>query len=370
MKVFLISNMYPSEQNPRYGIFVKRFESEMSARGITFSKSIMTAKYDKPAHIKLYFYVKLYFDILIKGLRLKKDMIYVHFPSHTSPALIILKLFTNKPIVLNFHGVDAISETKEQKIFRFFLIPLIRKTSFFVVPSEYYRKVISDEFKAPEKNIYVYPSGGIDQSIFRKYDFDEIFKAKQSFDIKEDEIVLGFVSSFIKEKGWPYFVDLVSHFNRSNTKIKAIMIGGGKEIEEVDKKIKNLNLQDKIMRLDAVKQDSLPLYYNLMDIFIFPTISKTESLGLVGLEALACGIPVIASDIGGPSGYIKHDYNGMLFEPGNLKDLINKTNTFIGLKRENRLELKKNAIDSVKKYEKTKVNHELYRILVQLNTSQ
>ncbi len=367
MKIFLVSNMYPSIDNPRYGVFVKRFEEEMNALGIGFLKATMTAKYDKPIYVKLFSYLKLYVCIFIKGLSLQYEMIYVHFPSHISPILYLLSFIVNKPLVLNFHGNDAFIQTRMHKFFHFFLKKIIKKTSLFVVPSEYYKQVIAEEFNVSIKNINVYPSGGINKEVFKVLDQKTILKTKKKLDIKGDEFVFGFVSSFIFEKGWSFFLDLINDLSETNSMIKAIMIGGGKEHQEVKQRIIDLNLRQKVIILDAVKQDSLPLYYNIMDVFIFPTISKTESLGLVGLEALSCGVPVIASEIGGPSGYVIDNYNGFLFKPGNLNELLSKTEKYISLEKSDKIKFCDNAIETANKYERTLVNKKLHDILISIN---
>lgn len=59
----------------------------------------------------------------------------------------------------------------------------------------------------------------------------------------------------------------------------------------------------------------LALFYSAIDIFCFPTYRKSDSLGLVGLEAMACGCIVIISVMAGPTSYIKNQENGFFFKP-------------------------------------------------------
>src|SRR5690606_41173522 len=56
-------------------------------------------------------------------------------------------------------------------------------------------------------------------------------------------------------------------------------------------------------------------------LFPYTTLFRSESLGLVGLEAMSCGTPVIASNMAGPQTYIVNGMNGFLFSPGNSKEL-------------------------------------------------
>ena len=73
-----------------------------------------------------------------------------------------------------------------------------------------------------------------------------------------------------------------------------------------------------------VSQDELLDIYNSLEVFIFPTYRKSESLGLVGLEAMACERFLIASKNYGPTDYIIDNKNGFMFKPKNEIDLKNK----------------------------------------------
>jgi len=76
-----------------------------------------------------------------------------------------------------------------------------------------------------------------------------------------------------------------------------------------------------VIYLKKMDQSELRILYNIASIFIFP--SRDEPLGLVGLEAIACGTPVIGSNIGGIPEYINKN-NGMLFEVNKSKELAER----------------------------------------------
>ncbi len=76
--------------------------------------------------------------------------------------------------------------------------------------------------------------------------------------------------------------------------------------------------------LGKIPNVKLPYYYNKSDVFIIPSIDvngKTEGLGVVTLEAMACGTPPIGSKVGGIVDVIKHQYNGLLVEPESPEQL-------------------------------------------------
>ena len=91
-----------------------------------------------------------------------------------------------------------------------------------------------------------------------------------------------------------------------------------------------------MIKYSLLSQDDLPYIYNALEIFVFPTYRKSESLGLVGLEAMACETMVVASNKYGPSSYMINGDNGFEFEAENEESLYHSILTAI-------------KIDSIKK---------------------
>jgi len=86
--------------------------------------------------------------------------------------------------------------------------------------------------------------------------------------------------------------------------------------------IHKYGLEDLIYLKDLVSQDELVYIYNSLDMFIFPTYRKSDSLGLVGLEAMSCEVPTIVANNYGPSTYIINNENGFFFESTNVDSLV------------------------------------------------
>jgi len=183
---------------------------------------------------------------------------------------------------------------------------------------------------------------------------------------------LGFVSRIDEGKGWEIFLDVISQLAREGKKVQGIMIGdasmasnsmGKKDYKDkllyyIDK----LGLQNIVHYLGAVRPEELAYYYCKMDIFIFPTRYE-ESLGLVGLEAMSCGVPVVGTFIGGLKDYIIEGYNGFFFKKGNSIELIEKINLYIDYSIEDKEKMRKNCINTAARYETKKVSRELFNFL-------
>lgn len=359
MKIFLISNLYPSKEFPNFGTFVAGFADAMQERGgeIVY-KAVIDRKYTNKLRL-LFAYIRLYISIL-RGLFTKYDMIYVHYIAHTALPVYILSFFNRKPIILNAHGDDILPRTKLVEYMQYIIKCLLPKVSLVVVPSLFFKDVFLSRFSFDEKKVYVYPSGGIDRTVFKKSTI-----GKKDLGFNNDDIVVGFVSRIIEGKGWRLFIDAIMNIIVRKENVKGLIIGNGEEVEELKLYLQSNNLQGNIHFIENVNHMKLNDYYSIMDVFVFPTLLY-ESLGLVGLEAMSCGTPVIASDIGGIKTYMKDGYNGYLFLPGDKKNLVSKIESFLNLSAIEQEEMEKNCILTAERYESNNVTKELYLKLLSL----
>ena len=110
-------------------------------------------------------------------------------------------------------------------------------------------------------------------------------------------------------------------------KIFLIICSEGPEISTIKTNLDDIKgIKGSVIFLKKVDQPGLRILYNIATIFIFP--SREEPLGLVGLESIACGTPVIGSNVGGIPEYINKN-NGLLFDPNEPKELASIINTVL-----------------------------------------
>ncbi|WP_243386618.1 N-acetyl-alpha-D-glucosaminyl L-malate synthase BshA [Bacillus kexueae] len=142
---------------------------------------------------------------------------------------------------------------------------------------------------------------------------------KEQYGIKENEKVMIHVSNFRKVKRVP---DVVKTFQRLREEMpaKLLLVGDGPEMTAVLQLVKGLQLQEDVLFLG--KQENLAEIYSISDCMILP--SEKESFGLVLLEAMACGVPCIGSDIGGIPEVIEDGKTGFICEVGNVEEMGRK----------------------------------------------
>nr|PZN09666.1 MAG: GlcNAc transferase [Caldicoprobacter oshimai] len=363
-RIFLISNMYPNESYPFYGIFVKNTEEVLKQNGyVTALKAVITKS--KPSKmIKLKSYLRFYAEILRGIFKAGEyDIIYVHFISHSAIPVLILKLLVGKPLVLNTHGSDVLLKGRLAKILGLFNFLVVRVAEKVVVPSEFFKDVVIQKLGVSPDKIIVYPSGGINTEIFK-------YEKKDLND--EGDFVLGYVSRIDYEKGCHIFVEVVRKLVQvlPHIKIKGIMIGDGKDKDECLKLIREYNLNENIEYLGALPQREIARYYPKFDLFVFPT-RLNESLGLVGLEAMACGTPVVASAVGGPKTYIEQGQNGYLVDVDDVDGFVRAICHYVELSKEEKERIIENAYRTALRYENKKVTEyfiaELKKLRFDLN---
>ncbi len=330
-KMFLVSNMYPSSKNVRYGIFVKNFEKAVSGDW-DVKKIVLRKHYNFTA--KLFAYFVFYLKLLLLPFRVRKnDLIYVHFPLYALPALMPFCLKKNK-VILNFHGNDLVFDKTLKKILSLFQKCPVKKFKL-VTPSQYYAGKVANMYQKQVDEIFVYPSGGIDRSVFYPMESSS-----------GNTFTLSYVSSFVDYKGWKFFLQAVKNVCKQKeiNNLQVLMVGDGPDKDKISRFIAENNLP--VSLYSDLTHPEIAKIYNRSDLFIFPTVHKGESLGLVGLEAMACGTPVIGSKLPALQMYLKDGYNGYFFAPGNTDDLTRKILKYYQLTDDYKNQMKQNALDT------------------------
>lgn len=361
MKLLLISNMYPDNQHPGFGIFVKHTEDILVSEGFDVEKVVRYKK--NKMFLKIIDYILFYLKILYKGFFHSYDGIYIHFAAHPSLPVLFLRIFKRKvKIITNVHGTDVVPENKIHVFFQIFVKKILKKSDVIIAPSIYFQDLVAKKYNISTKKIEVFPSGGIDKDIF--YPVSNKKNIYKKFNLDPTLSYLGFVGRIEYGKGWETFLEAINILNRDKQLInkKVIFVGYGDQLDMFNEKVNTLGLNDKIIHYKYMQQHELNLIYNILDFFCFPTERKGESLGLVGIEAMACGTPVIGSKIAGLQSYISDYENGMLFKPKDAEDLISKIKEFYKLDQGEINTIKKNALITAKRYEKGNIKGRLIEI--------
>ncbi|MEW5759840.1 MAG: glycosyltransferase family 4 protein [Candidatus Thermoplasmatota archaeon] len=146
---------------------------------------------------------------------------------------------------------------------------------------------------------------------------------------KYGENIVLYVGRLVYHKGLDVFIESAKYVDDA----KYIVIGSGEMKAQLADIIEKFGLENKVELIGKVDSSTLPKYYSACNVFVLPSVSRLEAFGLVLLEAMACGKPVVASDMPGIREILKEGENGFLIEPFNAKKLAEKLNVLISDKK-------------------------------------
>lgn len=348
--ILLVSNMYPSKQYPHYGIFVKNVVELFEENDYTLD-TVVIYKTDKKVN-KIIAYLKFYIMSFTKAVINNYDYIYVHFVSHSTKGVILPYICSkNTKLVLNVHGNDIVAdyefEQKNEKRSRKYL----KHADIVISPSNYFSKVLQQKYYVPKEKIVIYPSGGVNKNKFIHLPKK---KAISLANLNPKEKYFGFISRIEKDKGYDTYLEAIHLLKKEKALngIKFILVGSGGEEAILNELIEKYKLKKYIICKPLVSQEELVSIYNSLEAFIYPTRRKSESLGLTGLEAMACGTLVIGSNKYGPSDYL-NETNSIPFNPEDAKALAEKIKLVLKMKAKEKKELIDKAYETVEQYSDT-----------------
>ena len=210
-------------------------------------------------------------------------------------------------------------------------------------PADYER---ISELVGPGKVVFI--PLGVNFNRFRPLPREEVLKAKAELLGREDLKVVLFVGRLhpIKDP-----LTLLRSFKKLVDKLPdsvLLVIGWGPEAESYIKMAEELGLSGKVLFLGFIPNDQLPIYYNMADVYVLPSLYEEWSNTI--MEAMACGIPVVATDVGSNRYLVEDGRTGFLVpprEPGPLADRIYQILTNPELAEE----MGKEALRAVRRYD-------------------
>jgi D-inositol-3-phosphate glycosyltransferase len=206
---------------------------------------------------------------------------------------------------------------------------LARSIHYIIAPTEREKEELVNQYGVLPERIGVVPCG-VNTELFSPVDRNE---ARKETGLDNGKIIL-YVGRIDPLKGIANLIKAFSYI-KDNANMKLAIIGGGESSREetahLNMLAQELGVEDRILFTGTVKQDRMPYYYSAADVCVIP--SFYESFGLVALESLACGTPIVANDVGdlrnivrqGETGYVTNSNDpGILAEKIDL--VLNKPN--------------------------------------------
>ena len=249
------------------------------------------------------------------------DLIHVHGHPYLSSFLAakIAKRYS-KPLVLTQHNTfieyNNIWDTAEKLNDLAVGKQVLKEADKIIVVSNATKKYILGLGADPEKIEVLH--NGVDLNRFKP--LTEVKeKMRKKLGIPKDVCVVLTVRRLVYKNGIDTLLDSAEIAVKKNPKLVFVVVGKGPDFEEVKERIVHLGMQRNFRLTGFVSDKDLPFYYNVADFFALPSKSG-EGLPLVALEAMACGLPVVATNVGGISEVMNEDYGKLV--PPNSPDSL------------------------------------------------
>ncbi len=275
----------------------------------------------------------------------KLDLFHVHYaiPHATSAYLArqILKDKTDIKVITTLHGTEITLAGLEPSF-----LPLVKfstEESDGVTAVSRFLKEKTLITYSVEKEIEIIPN----------FVDTEIFKPKKDGAFREhiapkNEKIIVHTSNFRQVKRVP---DTIKVFEKVVREIpsKLVLVGDGPDRSECERLCRELHLCDHVKFLG--KQDALVEILNAADVFLIP--SQSESFGLAALEAMACGVPVVSSSVGGLPELVRHNETGFIAEIGDINRMAKYIVDLLSNERKHKLFSENSRKRAVENFDKS-----------------
>lgn len=291
--------------------FIQPFIDQVRIENIIVFRDTESLAFDKVKYVtnaipllgRLNFLLRI-FQILVRNQEKPAAIFGIYEIPHGLIAVIAGKLM-RKPSVVSIIGNPAY--TKLRKGFRMKLTLWILRNANFVTVTGTKSKAFLISNGISESKISILPNT-MDFTGFNRIAIDK----------KYDIISLGRIS---KEKRVDLIVRIVYELKKKNLNIRAAIGGTGHELSIIKQLIQNLDLEENIHLTGFVPEDKLAEFFNHGQVFVLT--SETEGFPRTIIQAAACGVPVVASNVGDMTDVIDHKINGLLVEnPTDINEYV------------------------------------------------
>lgn len=253
---------------------------------------------------------------LIEKESIDFDLIHAHFTWPSGVVAVKLKEIFNVPVVITEHTSETFNKAIESSNPHF--LEAWRSCDVVV------RVKSSDINKFNEVGVDLdkvqYIPNGYDNTLFHPID-NTVCRSKLNVPYNK-KIILNVANLYSEVKGHRYLIEAMADIVQKRDDIICYIVGEGKLKPKLKKMIEKLNLQDFVKLVGSRPHDEIPIWMNACDVFVLPSLQ--ESFGIVQIEAMGCGKPVVSTYNGGSEEIIISEDYGFLVEVQNSTELSRK----------------------------------------------
>lgn len=194
--------------------------------------------------------------------------------------------------------------------------------------------------------------------------------SKEISDFQPEQFNIISVGRLVEFKGYLVALDIINEINKRSINFTYTIIGDGPQYDILSEVIERYTLQNKVKIIKGLDHANVLHLLKKSQIYLYPGIrdqtGRAETQGLANLEAMANGLVIVASDIGGVPDYVVHNKTGFLCEPGNVDQFVEKLLWIMqNYSSDDMVKIRQNAIAEVENnYCQEKLNEKLLSLLI------
>jgi phosphatidyl-myo-inositol dimannoside synthase len=233
---------------------------------------------------------------------------------HLLPAAWLLARLRGVRLVLIIHGFEAWTQSRKH-----LANWLAHRVDAFVAVSKYSAERFTQWSNLSMERAFILPNC-VDLDQFRPQDRD--LRLVEQYALQSSKVILtvGRLASAERYKGFDQVIELMPQITKRLPTVKYLIVGDGDDRPRLEKKVKALGLSDCVIFTGYIPESEKVAHYNLADVYVMP--SRGEGFGIVLVEALACGIPVVGSQVDGSRETLLEGRLGHLVDPDDAPRLI------------------------------------------------
>lgn len=266
-----------------------------------------------PAEVPAAIPVSPFIDQVLPYLKL--DVVHTHHPILLGQTAARKAAELNLPLVFTFH-------TQYREYTHYFPLPheaiqgflrsavqnwlkdYMRKCQHIVIPSESMKEILIREYGLRER--YTVISTGIDLEPFRSSSGKDVRRQRNW----GEDLVMVSVGRLAPEKNWETLLKAAARVYRRHPELRLVMIGDGPEMAALQTLANELGIRERVTFTGKLPFSEVAGYLKAADLFGFASVSETQ--GVVTMEAMAAGLPVVAVDASGTRDIVEDGKQGLL----------------------------------------------------------
>jgi len=252
------------------------------------------------------YYIKSFFIIR----EINPDIVHVQTIFLALSGLLVKK-FLHKPYIVYGRGSDVYFSWRFKNLIS---KPILKNADAVIALTGDMKREIRG---ICNRDVFIIPNG-IDLERFENLSKEDL---RNKLEIKEENIIL-FVGTLRLVKGVRYLIEAMKTITDKNKNSRLFIVGDGEERKYLEDLVRNLSLEKCVTFIGKVPNDEIPKYMAASDVFVLPSLS--EGFPVTVVEAMASGLPIVATTIRGLPEIIKDGKNGFLVEPKNPEQIAEK----------------------------------------------